>query len=72
MNSLLLGLCVGGVGAVRALAAGEYSSLLKMIPKDGTFLAVLGIGAVVVALAIGAFQWLCSFATRRRVCRLRT
>jgi len=57
VNSLLLGLCVGGVGAVRAIAAGEYSQLLKMIPKDGTFLAVLGIGAVVVALAIGAFQW---------------
>ncbi|MBN8596306.1 MAG: hypothetical protein J0L78_01400 [Planctomycetes bacterium] len=65
MNSLLQGslmsacegVCVGGVGAVRALAAGEYSQLLKMIPRDGTFLAVLGIGAVVVALAIGAFQW---------------
>lgn len=57
MSSLLLGLCVSGVGAVRGLAAGEYSALLKMIPKDGTFLAVLGIGAVVVALAIGAFQW---------------
>lgn len=57
MNSLMLGVCAWGVGGVRAIAAGEYSALLKMIPKDGTFLAVLGIGAVVVALAIGAFQW---------------
>ncbi|MBX3379360.1 MAG: hypothetical protein KF805_04645 [Phycisphaeraceae bacterium] len=57
MNSLLLGVCAWGVGGVRAIAAGEYSALLKMIPKDGTFLAVLGVGAVVVALAIGAFQW---------------
>jgi len=66
VNSLLLGLCVGGVGAVRALAAGEYSSLLKMIPKDGTFLAVLGIGAVVVALAIGAFQWFVQFRDKAK------
>lgn len=57
MNLLVLGVCLNGVDAIRSLAAGEYSALLKMIPRDGTFLAVLGIGAVVVALLIGVFQW---------------
>ncbi|MBS0191923.1 MAG: type VI secretion protein IcmF/TssM N-terminal domain-containing protein [Phycisphaerales bacterium] len=57
MNSLLLGMCVSGVGATRLFAAGDYSALLKLIPRDGTFLAVLGAGAVVVALLIGVFQW---------------
>ncbi|MBS0187522.1 MAG: hypothetical protein JSS51_05605 [Planctomycetes bacterium] len=66
MNALLQTVCLSGVGAVRALAAGEYSQLLKMIPKDGTFLAVLGIGAVVVALAIGAFQWFVQFRDKAK------
>ncbi len=57
MNTLMQFVCSTGLSAASHLAAGEYSALLKMIPKDGTFLAVLGVGAVVVALLIGAFQW---------------
>jgi len=52
--------------AMTTLAAGEYSELLKLIPKDGTFLATLGIGAVVVSLAIGAFQWFISIRDKAK------
>lgn len=52
--------------ALTTLAAGEYSELLKLIPKDGTFLATLGIGAVVVSLAIGAFQWFISIRDKAK------
>ncbi|MFN9972321.1 MAG: type VI secretion protein IcmF/TssM N-terminal domain-containing protein, partial [Phycisphaerae bacterium] len=52
--------------ALTTLAAGEYSELLKLIPKDGTFLATLGIGAVVVSLGIGAFQWFISIRDKAK------
>lgn len=53
----LLNLGVLGAAGVHALASGDYAAILRLVPRDPAFLVALGVGAVIVSLAIGGFQW---------------